>query len=184
MLKSPSMTLLRPSTKILLCICVTAASCFAQTTNPAKEAKVEELFKASKMDILLQKTLENSAAQLKSGVMQQMMGIKLNPDQQKLTDEYQDKVQKVLFTAFSWDNVKPIYLKLYEEKFTDSELDGIIAFYRSPAGQAFVDKAPKLMADASMALQQRLQSVQPQIRDLMNEFTEKAKATAPSGPKP
>jgi hypothetical protein len=161
-------------------ICILAVSlCSAQTANPAKQAKVEELFKASKMDILLQKTLENSAAQLKSGVMQQMMGVKLNADQQKLSDEYQDKVQKLLFSAFSWENVKPIYLKLYEEKFTDSELDGIIAFYKSPAGQAFVDKAPKLMADASTALQQKLREVQPQIRELMNEFTEKAKATQP-----
>ena len=56
---------------------------------------------------------------------------------------------------FSWDKMKEDYITLYADTFTEEELKGIIAFYKSPAGQAFIQKQPELMK-RSMELSQKL----------------------------
>ena len=55
----------------------------------------------------------------------------------------------------SWPRLKPLYTKIYQDAFTQEEIDGLIAFYRSPAGMAYVDKMP-LVTQKSMDLMQSL----------------------------
>lgn len=45
----------------------------------------------------------------------------------------------------NWDNVKQDYISVYVDTFTEQELKGIIGFYKSPAGKAFVKKSPEMM---------------------------------------
>lgn len=153
-----------------------AAACWAQDAPNVKEAKVEELFRLAKLDALLTQTLQMAANQVRSGAVQQMMGVKLDQSQQAQLNEFQDKVNKLVADTFSWNNVKAIYTKAYAQQFTDAELDGIIAFYKTPAGQAMVDKTPSLMAQASTAMQDRMKTMQPQMQQLMAEFQAKVKS--------
>ena len=52
----------------------------------------------------------------------------------------QDKVASMVSDAVAWDKLKPAYLKLYLDAYSEEELDGIIASYKSPAGQTMVTK--------------------------------------------
>lgn len=38
--------------------------------------------------------------------------------------------------------MEPIQIPIYRETFEQAEIDGLIAFYGSPVGQAFVNKMP------------------------------------------
>jgi len=66
-----------------------------------------------------------------------------------------EKMVDTISREFSWDKMKEDYITLYADTFTEEELKGIIAFYKSPAGQAFVQKQPELMK-RSMELSQKM----------------------------
>jgi hypothetical protein len=109
------------------------------------------------------------------------MGVKLPPDQETALGEFQDKVARIVSDALAWEKLKPAYVKLFTEAYSEAELDDIIAFYRSPTGQSMVAKAPSLMAKASEIAQQRLATVMPELQALTRDFgAQAAKTTQPA----
>lgn len=67
---------------------------------------------------------------------------------EKALADFQTKVEAVINNAMGWDKLRPLYIKLYMDAYTEEELDGIVTFYKSPAGQAMVSKSFGLVADA------------------------------------
>src|SRR3954451_8378091 len=118
------------------------AASHAYADDSSKTAKVEEYMRLVKMDEMLRQTLEMSANQMKSGMLQEMMGVQLPPEQQKQLDEFVEQMQHRIFEIVAWDKLKPDYLKLMVETYTDAELDDIIAFYKSPSGKSLIAKNP------------------------------------------
>src|SRR4051794_15762347 len=47
-------------------------------------------------------------------------------------------------TAGVWSELKPRYIKAYAEVFSADELRSLIAFFKSPIGQAYLDKTPEV----------------------------------------
>jgi hypothetical protein len=154
------------------------ASPAAWCDEASRTAKVEEFFRLTKMDELLRQSLTLATDQVKSGIIQQITGTKLPPEAQKGMSAFQDKVARVVTDALSWEKLKPAYLQLYVDAFSDGELDGIVAFYKSPAGQAMVAKTPALMQKASVVAQQRMAEAQPELQRLMKEFVAQAESQA------
>ena len=71
--------------------------------------------------------------------------------------------------------MKPLYVQLYRDTFEQEEVDGLLAFYASPTGQAFVNKMPMVM-QKSMALSQSLmQSIIPKMTAAMKDAMAEAK---------
>ncbi len=159
---------------VLVILHLAAASAYCDQAG--KEAKVEEFFRLAKMDETLRHTLDLVAAQMKSGAIQQIMGAKTSPDVKKSMDEMQDKLMVILSDAISWDKIKPDYVKLYADAYTEDELDGIVAFYKSPAGQAMVANTPVMMNKANVLVEERLKAAAPQIQKLILDYTSR---TAP-----
>ncbi len=60
--------------------------------------------------------------------------------------------------------VKPQYIRLYQETFDQDEVESLIHFYKSPAGQAFVKKMPILTQKTMAMTQSQLQSLLPKVR--------------------
>ena len=36
----------------------------------------------------------------------------------------------------TWDRLHPLYVRIYQESFTQEEIDGLIVFYESPASRS------------------------------------------------
>jgi uncharacterized protein len=157
-------------TLTLLLALFTSTTAFAQTDDAAKVAKAEEYFKLAKMDELMTQLMNQIIAQSKSGMMQQMTGAKLSPEEQQRVNDVTDKAVKIVSGAMSWDALEPEYAKLYAEAYTEQQLDDIIAFYKSPTGQAMVEKNPILIKKANAIAQQRIADVAPQLQKLMQDF--------------
>lgn len=151
----------------------------ARADDASKNAKIEEFFKAAKLEEILSQSLTMAMNQVKSAAFQQMAGAKLPPAQQQTMDEFQTKMGRIIADALSWDALKPSYVKLYADAFTEDEIDGILAFYKSPAGQAMVSKTPQLMTQGSQVALQRMASVQPEIQKLMNEYKARMTTSTP-----
>src|ERR1035437_650897 len=66
-----------------------------------------------------------------------------------------NRMMEMMAQELSWNKMKDDYIALYAETFTEDEMKGMIAFYKSPAGQAFTKKHPEL-SKRSMELSRKL----------------------------
>lgn len=136
----------------------------------AKTAKIEEFFKVTHVDQMSGQLIKIVADQMKSGMTQQLTGVQMTPEQQKRFDAFNDKVWKVITDAMGWDKLKPDYVKIYSDAFTEQQIDDILAFYKSPAGRAIVEKTPGLMQQGADLGRERLAAITPQLQQLMKDF--------------
>lgn len=91
-------------------------------------------------------------------MMRQM--IAQGPARKNLTDEQRRRLEtipaeiaKIVKEELSWARMKPLHIRIYQDVFTQEEIDGLIAFYRSPTGAAFIEKMPQV-TQRSMELMQ------------------------------
>lgn len=87
-----------------------------------------------------------------------------NPD---LSDEaiqiVEEEVTKTVVAAFSSESLQQEIYPIYARYFTVEELEGLIAFNRSPAGQKANQVMPQLIAESTRAAQTWARTLSPQI---------------------
>ena len=82
----------------------------------------------------------------------------------------------------AWNKLEPVYVRIYRESLTQDEVDGIIAFYKTPAGQAMVKKLPALMQKVMAELPAMMNPMMQKIQAAAQEFGAEMQAAAPSAP--
>ena len=153
-----------------LSVCLALAVVPAFADDASKATKAEELLRLTNVEANLKQSLELISKQMKSGVVQQITGVKLPEDQQKRVDELQAKVEQLVYSAIEWEKLKPDFVKLYADAFTEEQLDDILTFYRSPSGQAMIGKMPELMPKAMEISQRRMAEIMPQLQQMLKDF--------------
>jgi len=150
----------------------------AQADDASKTAKLEEFFRLSRTEETISQSLAMSMNQAKSELIQQMTALNSSPDQTKIIDDLRSKVEKIMANALSWDHVKPAYIKLFSEAYSESQIDDMNAFYRTPTGQAMVAKTPELTAKAGLIVQNQIMSAQPELQKAIKEFVDRTRSIA------
>jgi hypothetical protein len=161
---------MRRNAPFLSGILICSAASAVHADEAGKAAKVEEFFKVSHTEQMLTQGMAMMLNQAKSGLVQKMLDVTPTPAQTKANNELQDKLAAILTGALSWEKLKPAYAKLYASAYTEEELDGIVAFYKSPAGQAMISNSPSIMTKANEIVQRQLASAMPEIQKLMKDF--------------
>jgi hypothetical protein len=110
-------------------------------------------------------------------------GANPTPEAKTKLDDFEHKVSGMIDTELSWKALQPEFVNIYAKTFTEQELDGILAFYKSPAGQAFLTKSPSIGPQVSQITQPRLQALQTQVKQAFEEFRQ-SQAPATSSPAP
>ncbi|MEO1620820.1 MAG: DUF2059 domain-containing protein [Cyanobacteria bacterium J06632_3] len=101
--------------------------------NPASVEQIEELLALTNADDLSIQVMEGLITQFRQ----------LAPE---VPDEWWDRfIAKVDDTDFN-----SLIIPIYERNFTAEEMDGIIAFYRTPVGQSVIAKMPAVTQDSIM----------------------------------
>jgi hypothetical protein len=97
----------------------------------------------------------------------------LTPEQRKRLEEAVQKQSAVVQDEMSWAAMKPMYVQIYSETFSQEEIDGLIAFYESPAGRSFIAKMPTVLQKSMSFMQNRMdgmmQKMQGTIRETLEE---------------
>jgi hypothetical protein len=154
-------------------------STLAHADDASKRAKAEELIQVTKLSQVMDQVTNQMTARMKTVAAQQSANRSFTPAQQKLITDYVDQIQSITQGAVSWEKIKPTVVEVYAETYTDQELNGILAFYRSPAGQALISKSPQLMNRTMQLVQTQMGQVQPQILQANADFTRKMKELGP-----
>jgi hypothetical protein len=100
----------------------------------------------------------------------------MTPEKKRIQQEFIDNSMKVVDENYGWPVVEPAYVKLYLNTYTEAELDGILTFYKSPAGQAMLSKAPELAAGSMQIVHGHMNDFQPKMQALQELYI---KAMAP-----
>lgn len=143
---------------------------------PATQESVERLLAASRAESLMDSMYGHMEEMMRQGMKQASAGQSLGPEQQRMLDTMPARFVVLMREEMSWQKLKPLYVQLYRDTFEQEEIDGLLAFYAGPVGQAYLDKMPVVM-QKSMALSQSLmESVLPRMMAAVKDAMAEAKA--------
>ena len=148
----------------VLTFSLTVAGFLASAQETTKQAKIERLLVLTNVD----RTLDQVFEQMKSMAASQVAP-GATPEQSAKAHELQGKIMDLMKARMSWDQLRPQYVKVYDETYSDEEIDGILAFYQSPAGRAMLEKMPVLMSKLMAIAQSQMRDIMPEIERLSKE---------------
>jgi hypothetical protein len=138
----------------------------AHADEASKDAKIQEMMRLTHMDQMLTQMLN----QMKSNATAQMEKTEIPSEAKAHAQEMQSKMMTLIADKLSWEKAEPAFAKIYADTFTESELDGIVAFYTSPVGQAMIEKTPELMQKSMSVGQQLMGDIMPQIQQMIEQM--------------
>ena len=149
----------------------------AHADEASRRVKAQEMLNLMHLDRLMDQMMDTMLQQM-SAMKNQLGGSTVKPEDQAKLDEFQQKAMELIKSQMGWKALEPDYVDIYAKTFTDEQLDAILVFYKSPAGIALVDKLPTLTAEGSQLAQAKMIALQPQLRQLIQEY---AKSTTAHG---
>jgi hypothetical protein len=167
----------------ILVLALAVAPC-ARADEASKHAKVEELVSVMHMDRMMNQMLGIVKEQAEQSMQRVPGADSLTPEQKKVVTDYQAKAMQIVIDSMGWKSLEPQFVTLYAENFTEDEIDGMLAFYKSPTGQSVLNKMPKLTTAAMQLAQSRMVDVQPKLKALMEDMREQMQAATPKSSSP
>lgn len=153
------------------CFVLLAAAAFAAAPSTAS---IDRLLTVTEAEKLLTSIHQQVEAMLQSGLRQGLAGKPMTPEVRQFVETFQKRMVADLKEEISWERMKAIYLSVYSETFTQEEVDGLIAFYESPTGKAFVAKMPIVMQKSMVAMQERMGPMMKKMDTSMREAIKEA----------
>lgn len=146
--------------------------------NAASAEKVEELLEV--MDI--KSNLEQMQAMM-VGIFDESFRAQaekrgLTAAQTERLSASNESLKRSFVDIFTWEKLGPRYSALYQELLTDAEVDGALAYYRSPEGASMRAKTPLLMERGMRMGQELMMESMPKLQAELEKSMAKAAADA------
>jgi uncharacterized protein len=170
--------------------CFSAATCVGQqlpaADQPATAADVERYFDAAHVRDTMQRTLAVVTAQMRQTLHDQILQTPgLPADAEQTIQKHLDMMNKNM--ASVQEDMLKIMETVYEKHFTKGDMDAMVAFYSSPAGQKLVVEQPEITAESMQAsapiLKNLLDQNRQEIQDQIAEIQENSNQGAAASPK-
>jgi hypothetical protein len=170
---------------IVIATCMMAlvmAGAYANAQEKTRQELAEELMTLTNA----KQNIEQSFAQIKQMMVSQIQKMatpagEAGAAKEKLAQEM-NQMMDLIGKELSWDNMKDDYINLWADVYTDQELKDIIAFYKTPSGQAMVKKQPELMKRSMEVSQKVMAKIMPKIQAMAKDMEESMKPAAPPQP--
>ncbi len=157
----------------------------AHADDASKRAKLDQLFVLMKLNSLMDQMMKAGMSQGEQ-IGKSMFGNRpMSPDDQKILNAWELKVSALLQSTLSWKKLEPAYIDLYASTYSEEDIDGMLAFYKTPAGQHMVEKTSGLLTASQAIVMTRFKEVQPQMEALTKDLMTQLAAAHPevSSPK-
>ena len=155
--------------------------CFAA---PASNQQIQQLLKVMNLNQLMQNTIQQIRPQLDQQAyvtIQSVVGHEeLSPQEQIVANELSDKLYQQSLRSISWEQMQPIYQKIYKDVYSSEEIQAQINFYSSPVGQSILAKAPLATQESMKIINSRLannmQATEADFKDIKQKIEALQKA--------
>jgi len=164
--------------KLLLVLLVSLLACPALASSPPSDDSIQELLTVTQSRKLLDESMSQLDTMMQQTMQQMIAGKDLTPEQETILNDLQVRTVALLKGELQWETFEPMVIDIYKKSFTQEEIDGMLTFYRSPAGQAVIVKMPVVMNHTMQALQGRMQSIFPRLQALQQETIAKLRESS------
>lgn len=168
-----------------------AQPALAEEAKPT-DASIKQLLEAMHSKAVMDSYMSQIQSTVRDSMQQASAGQQLNAKQQKILDDFQAKVVGMVKQELNWAELEPTILEVYRKSFNQSEVDGMLKFYRSGVGQAVIEKMPMVTQQTMAGVQGRMKTITPKLVQLEKDTAAQVKAaadpqpsaSAPSAPPP
>ena len=109
----------------------------------------------------------------------------MSEEKQQAAGMVMDKFMARVFDIYTPDEMISDMAGIYQKHLSRSDVDGMIAFYSTPAGQHMVAMTPVIMQEYMPLVMQRMQErMKPLTDEMSKEMVQIAKPAAPASDKP
>ncbi len=148
----------------LLHIFVTGMLLATAALNSYAQSQTANQNKAQKIEKILDLTQGSAAVK---GLVEQVRGMlqQIQPaPSAKQADKREDALKKIeKLVTDRLKKVRPELARIYSEAFSDPEIDGLLAFYESPAGRAAIEKLPAVNQRVAGMVQTQIDALGQEI---------------------
>lgn len=117
-----------------------SANCVAQETNSQKKALAEELISLMRLDRSMAVIVEERLKMEESA-------------EPALSQEQKAAKRRQVEKVYNLDALKPIWVETYTEIFNEEQLRGMIAFFKGPIGQRWIETQPEVQMKTMQKMQ-------------------------------
>jgi len=150
----------------------------AAVAAPASEDSIKQLLEVTQVRKLLDDIRAQTYALMNDIARQAMQGRAPNSRQQEAIARMKQRMIDVMQSQLAWEKMEPVYLRLYQETFSEEEVASMLAFYSTPAGKALVVKMPELVQKTMREVQAMISTMTPKMQQIEREFIEELKAAS------
>ena len=108
---------------------------------------------------------------------QMMVSQKMPPEQ---IAKFHQRLQASMESTkklMGWDTIRPLFVKIYADNFDEADLAGLIAFYKTPVGQKFIQQQPQIQAATMQAMGQIMPKIQAAVKESLKDTGDDASTT-------
>jgi hypothetical protein len=142
---------------------------------PASDASIREMLELTNAQQMLAGMKGQMNAMMNTAMQNATKGQTVTPERQAVLDRMAAKMSAVVTDILNWDDLLPIYMRTYRDSFTQDEIDGVIKFYKSPAGRAYLKKLPLVMQNLMGEMQGFMKTVQDKMQAVQKESMQELK---------
>ncbi len=165
----------------LCCSIAFAADSPTATSGPANEASIRQLLELTHARNLVDAMMAQMDQVMKNAMQQATQGKTVSPEAQKIFDQCRTEVIAALRQEFTWEKLEPLYQGIYQKSFSQAEVEGMIGFYKTPAGQAVISKMPVVMKNTMNEMVQMMGPMMQRVERMQHDVT--AQLAAPKAKK-
>jgi uncharacterized protein len=143
----------------------------ADADEASKKVIVEDILQILKVDQMRKPLFD----QMRSMMEQQFTQMGASEDMKPILKRYNDNLLNIIEETLDWHTLKDDIINIYSKTFTEVELKGMLAFYKSPVGQSVISKMPVVLQQSMLTMQKRMPMVQQKVMKLVEQLAEEIK---------
>lgn len=144
--------------------------------TPPSEASIKQLLEVAQAHKLIDSVIAQMNGLMSQAIQQATQGQDVPPKVQKDIDKRQAELVGLMKELLDWNKLEPMYVRIYQKSFSQQEVDGMIAFYKTPAGQAVIGKMPAVMQNTMDEMQQMMAPVMQKMQRMQQDVVAEMKA--------
>ena len=171
---------LGPMLRHIAPVLLVAAVTFAHAATRPSEESIRDLLEITDTRRVLDSMMAQMDVAMKNAMAQASKGKPASPELNAIIDRVQTKTIKMLNEELDWSILGPIYISVYQDHFSQEEVDGMLGFYKTPVGKAVIRKLPAVIEQSMLAVQNRMgpmlkkaELIQKEAMREMQELAEK-----------
>ena len=158
-----------------ICLILFAGAALA-SDSPATDTSIRELLAITDARNLLESMKGQMNGLTQTAMQEALQGRAQTPEVQAILDGMRTKMIAAINDSLNWDVLEPLYLRTYAASFTQNEMNGMIALYKTPAGQLLVKKMPLVMKNLMAEMPAMMKPMLEKMKSIQAETMQEMKA--------